>query len=211
ELGCPGDWMPDCRASELLDPDGDGVYTFTTTAIPAGSYEVKVAHNLSWDENYGAGGVPGGANIPFFVAAGGDRTTFSYVLATHILTVDAGVAPPNLREQRAQWLTRDVLAEDLPPSAASWTFRPFHAPAGGLVATPDGVSGGDSLPLTLEPAGLPAALRAKFPNLASYHALRVPPAGLRDILTGQLAVAAFDASGRLTDATGVQIPGVLDD
>jgi pullulanase-type alpha-1,6-glucosidase len=211
ELGCPGDWMPDCRASELLDPDGDGVYTFTTTAIPAGSYEVKVAHNLSWDENYGAGGAPGGANIPFFVAATGDRTTFSYVLATHILTVDAGVAPPNLREQRAQWLTRDVIAEDLPPSAASWTFRLFHAPAGGLVATAAGVSGGDSLPLTLDPAGLPAALRSKYPNLASYHALRVPPADLRDLLTGQLAVAAFDASGRLMDATGVQLPGVLDD
>ncbi len=32
ELGCPGDWQPDCLQSWLEDPDGDGVYTFVTTA-----------------------------------------------------------------------------------------------------------------------------------------------------------------------------------
>ena len=47
ELGCPGDWSPDCLRSWLQDPDGDGLYTFTTTAIPAGSYEAKVALNES--------------------------------------------------------------------------------------------------------------------------------------------------------------------
>ena len=34
ELGCPGDWQPDCLKSWLQDPDGDGIFTFTTTAIP---------------------------------------------------------------------------------------------------------------------------------------------------------------------------------
>ena len=58
ELGCPGDWDPDCLRSWLQDPDGDGIYTFETTALPAGSYETKVAINESWDVNYGAGGVP---------------------------------------------------------------------------------------------------------------------------------------------------------
>ena len=55
ELGCPGDWDPSCLRSWLEDPDGDGIYTFETTALPAGSYETKVAINESWDENYGAG------------------------------------------------------------------------------------------------------------------------------------------------------------
>ncbi|MFN8374840.1 MAG: hypothetical protein U0694_18415 [Anaerolineae bacterium] len=32
-IGCPGDWSPDCLRSWLQDPDGDGVYTFVTTAI----------------------------------------------------------------------------------------------------------------------------------------------------------------------------------
>ena len=67
EIGCPGDWEPDCLRSWLQDIDGDGTYSFSTTAIPAGNYEFKVAINESWDENYGAGGVPGGANIPFTV------------------------------------------------------------------------------------------------------------------------------------------------
>jgi pullulanase-type alpha-1,6-glucosidase len=211
ELGCAGDWMPECRLSELTDPDGDGVFTFSTTAIPAGSYEVKVAHNLSWAENYGAGGARDGANIPFFVAATGDRTTFSYVLATHVLTVDAGVAPPNLKERRAQWLTRDLVALNLPADTRGWTFRLFHAPRGGLVATSTGVSGGESLPLTLEPGGLPADLRQRYPHLASYQALRVPSADVADVLTGQVVVASFDSSGRLADATGTQLAGVLDD
>ncbi|HEY3263276.1 MAG TPA: pullulanase-type alpha-1,6-glucosidase [Pseudonocardiaceae bacterium] len=212
ELGCPGDWMPECMRTWLQDPDGDGVYTFTTTGIPAGQYEAKVTHGLSWAENYGAGGVPGGANIPFFVAANGDTTTFSYVLATHVLTVIAGVAPPNLREQRAQWLTRGLLALDLPADITGWTFRLFYAPEGGMAATASGVTGGAWVPLTLDPDGLPADVRQRYPHLASYEALRVPTTiDAGSILTGQVAVAAFDAAGHLADATGVQIHGVLDE
>jgi pullulanase-type alpha-1,6-glucosidase len=212
ELGCSSDWAPDCMRSWLQDADGDGVFTFSTTAIPAGSYEVKVAHGLSWAENYGAGGARDGANIPFFVVADGDRTTFSYVLATHELTVTAGIAPPNLREQRAQWLDRGLIAMDLPAEAAGWTFALVHAPAGGITATADGVSGGSSVPLGLDPAGLPAATRAKYPHLASYEALRVPSdVNVADVLTGQVVVAAFKPDGRLADATGVQLHGVLDD
>src|SRR6478735_448531 len=68
DLGCTGDWQPDCLRSWLQDTDGDGTYTFETTAIPAGSYEAKVTINEDWDENYGQGGVPGGPNIPFTVS-----------------------------------------------------------------------------------------------------------------------------------------------
>ncbi len=92
ELGCPGDWQPDCLRSWLEDPDGDGVYMFETAAIPPGTYEVKVAINESWDENYGAGGIRNGPNIPFTVALG-DVVRFSYVAATHVLTVTSGPAP----------------------------------------------------------------------------------------------------------------------
>ena len=65
ELGCSGDWDPGCLRSWLQDLDGDGIYTFETTALPAGSYAGKVAINESWDENYGAGGVLNGPNIAF--------------------------------------------------------------------------------------------------------------------------------------------------
>src|SRR5262249_18539301 len=57
----------------------------------------------------------------------------------------------------------------------------------------------------------PADLRQRFPQLASYEALRVPAVDVGAILSGQVAVAAFDGAGRLADATGVQIAGVLDD
>ena len=86
ELGC-NDWQPECMRPWLQDPDGDGTYTFTTKLIPAGSYEGKVAHGLSWAENYGAGGVFDGPNIAFTVPADGATTTFTYDVATHILTV----------------------------------------------------------------------------------------------------------------------------
>jgi glycosidase len=90
ELGCADDWDPSCLRSWLEDVDGDGVYTLTTTAIPVGSYETKVAINEGWDENYGQGGVPNGANIAFTVPADGAKVTFRYVAATHVLTVSAG-------------------------------------------------------------------------------------------------------------------------
>lgn len=98
ELGCPGDWQPDCLRSWLQDPDGDGIYAFATTAIPAGSYEGKVAINEGWDENYGQGGAPGGNNYAFTVAADGDETRFEYDAATHILTITTAPIPPVVLE-----------------------------------------------------------------------------------------------------------------
>ena len=57
----------------LQDPDGDGIFTWTGTGIPAGNYEFKIAHDSSWDENYGDGGAPDGANIAFTVPDGRAR------------------------------------------------------------------------------------------------------------------------------------------
>ena len=90
ELGCAADWSPDCMRPWLQDPDGDGTYTFTTSLIPAGGWEVKVAHGLSWAENYGVGGVPDGSNYSFTVPSAGATTTLSYDLATKVLTITTG-------------------------------------------------------------------------------------------------------------------------
>src|SRR4051795_9752143 len=89
ELGCSGDWDPSCLRSWLQDPDGDGTYTFVTTALPAGAYETKVAINEDWPVNYGAGGVLNGPNIPFSVPFDNAKVTFSYVASTHVLTITA--------------------------------------------------------------------------------------------------------------------------
>lgn len=86
ELGCPADWDPTCLRSWLQDVDGDGTYSLTTASIPPGDYEAKVAIDESWDENYGQGGVPGGANVPFTVLPG-TRVRFSYDAASHVLSI----------------------------------------------------------------------------------------------------------------------------
>lgn len=84
EVGCSGDWDPACALTALTE-GGDGLY-HGTFSIPAGDYECKVALNGTWDENYGAGGVRDGANIPFTVSVDGE-VTFNYHPNTHILDI----------------------------------------------------------------------------------------------------------------------------
>ncbi len=95
ELGCPGDWQPDCLRSWLQDPDEDGIYTFETTALPAGNYEGKVALDESWGVNYGQGGAQNGPNIPFFVPFDYAKVTFEYNASTHVLSIRSGFGPDN--------------------------------------------------------------------------------------------------------------------
>jgi pullulanase-type alpha-1,6-glucosidase len=213
ELGCPGDWQPDCLRSWLQDPDGDGTYTFTTTSLPAGNYEVKVAINESWSENYGQGGVRDGANIPFTVARNGEAITFSFDATSKVLTVAEGETRGNIRQAAAHWVARDTIAWNVTGGAAN-TYRLHTMAGGGLTLTPQGVTGGETIALTFEQGGLSAALKAKFPHLSSYAALKIGAADLDKIpaaLKGQLAVDALDASGKVVDAAALQIPGVLDD
>ena len=76
--GLGADWAPDNTATQAADANNDGVWKFTTNAIPAGSYEFKATVGGSWDENYGKNGQPGGANVPFTVAKAGDTVHFYY-------------------------------------------------------------------------------------------------------------------------------------
>ena len=213
KLGCPADWSPDCLRSWLEDPNGTGVYTFTTTAIPAGNYQVKAAVGLSWDVSYGAGGVPGGPNIDFSVPADGTKVVFSYVAATHVLTVSNN-ALPSLKPLKAYWLSRHYIGWNVDAATPAVSYRLYAAPNGGLAATPTGITGGSSYPLTVNPGGLPASVKTKFPAQAGLRALKLSDrdaAHAATILTGQVAVGAFDSAGNLIDGTGLQIPGVLDD
>ena len=132
ELGCGGDWDPGCLRSWLQDIDGDGVYTFETTALPAGNYEGKATINEGWDENYGQGGTPGGANIPFFVPFDGAKVTFKYVASTHVLTILAGFTPDdNIAWDGLRHDSRDLLYRTPGGAVPAGTevlirFRTFH-------------------------------------------------------------------------------------
>ena len=74
----------------MQDPDGDGIYEFSTDQIPAGSYQAKVAIDESCAESYGAGGGPD--NIPFDVAEGA-TVHFFFDSDTNIPDIVVGAAP----------------------------------------------------------------------------------------------------------------------
>ena len=220
EVGCPGDWQPECLAAWLQDLDGDGVFTYTTDKIPSGTYETKVAHNLGWAENYGADGVLNGGNITFS-ASTGKPTTFSYDLATHVLTIEATDPPlPGTGESRARWIDADTIAwpaawvpTGTDPATLAWKL---HATPDAALRVTDGVVvGASALDLAFDAAGLTADQLATFPALAGDVALKLPAGtgrtAVEALLTGELLVAQYGADGLAQAITGVQIPGVVDD
>ena len=86
ELGCSGDWQPDCTKTDLALEPGTTTYA-AEFRVPAGSYELKVAINHSWGESYGQGS----GNVPL-VLAGPATLRFTYDDTTHAV----GVAPTDL-------------------------------------------------------------------------------------------------------------------
>ena len=75
------------------------------------------------------------------------------------------------------------------------------------------MTGGSVATLTRDPAGLPAALVAEHPELKGAVALRLDKKTaqqLPEILKGQVAVAMYDSTGTLLDATGAQTAIALD-
>ena len=90
EDGCTTDWAPDCLRSWLEDPDGDGVFTYSVTTIPPGTYEFKVALSENWDINYGMHGVLNGSNISFTVPATDTKVTLRWNSSTKVPSVKVG-------------------------------------------------------------------------------------------------------------------------
>lgn len=92
ELGCPTDFDPSCLRSWLEDPDGDGIYRFVTSALPAGTYEVLVTYDESFDVKFGQGGVQDGPQFSFTVPEGA-ATCFTFSPVTHILDISTNGCP----------------------------------------------------------------------------------------------------------------------
>ncbi len=119
----------------------------------------------------------------------------------------------DLSRQRAHWVDRTTLLWDVPATPGA-VFRLHHSPDAALKLTKQGLAGGESAPLTPDPAGVSTALRARFPYLAGSTVLKLSAADAAHAETWvreQLAVSERDPGGSSGDATGVQIPGVLDD
>ncbi|NYF60186.1 pullulanase-type alpha-1,6-glucosidase [Micromonospora purpureochromogenes] len=120
----------------------------------------------------------------------------------------------DISKQKAHWIDRSTVAWATPPTDGK-QYALVAAPAGGL-SIADGELAGTytSLPLRAQRNGLTETQRAAFPHLWSYRTFTLDRADLAKVpaaLRGQLVVTERDAEGVLLGATGVQIPGVLDD
>ena len=220
-LGCSENWQAQCLAP-LLEPVGDGTYTYSTTALPEGDYEFKVAIGGSDNENYGQDGAVGGANYQFATKAN-KLVTFTYDSSTHKVAIASADAPvAGNGEQRAYWVSANTLAwpTSLLPEgvtraqvldgSAALSYELVTAPEGGAGLSDGAVTGATTTALSVA-GDLPAEVTTAHPNLNGYIALNAPidEAVAREALTGQIAVA--QKSGESINAfTGVQIAPVLD-
>eukprot|EP00252_Welwitschia_mirabilis_P015406 TRINITY_DN3386_c0_g2_i1.p1 TRINITY_DN3386_c0_g2~~TRINITY_DN3386_c0_g2_i1.p1 ORF type:complete len:1084 (+),score=223.69 TRINITY_DN3386_c0_g2_i1:71-3253(+) len=117
----------------------------------------------------------------------------------------------NLLFSRAFWLSKDLFAWNGNIDKAKYYL--FVSRDANLKITAEGVKGEDTVILLEEEhQGLPLKIKEKFPHLANYKALKLPPhVDVRGLIKSQLAVACVDDHGIPVDATGIQLPGVLDD
>ena len=220
-LGCSENWQAQCLAP-LLEPVGDGTYTYSTSALPEGDYEFKVAIGGSDNENYGQDGAVGGANYQFATKAN-KLVTFTYDSSTHKVAIASADAPvAGNGEQRAYWVSANTLAwpTSLLPEgvtraqvldgSAALSYELVTAPEGGAGLSDGAVTGATTTALSVA-GDLPAEVTTAHPNLNGYIALKAPidEAVAREALTGQIVVA--QKSGESINAfTGVQIAPVLD-
>jgi pullulanase-type alpha-1,6-glucosidase len=121
----------------------------------------------------------------------------------------------DISRQRAYWLAADSIGWQPQANPADIDqYRLYYDADAGITLGESGLSGGSFITLTVNVDGLDPDIQAKFPHLASLPALEVATANLpmvADILKGQFVIAAYGGDGTLLDATGLQIPGVLDD
>ncbi len=130
----------------------------------------------------------------------------------YVLPTEPGsVAGSDLSKQRAHWLTANTIAWDV-EHQAGMHYALYYAPQGGLSIENGAIVGGESLPLRYTSAALSEPLKAKFPHLTHYQLFleEVDQDVLATILQGQIAIAVT-LDGIVINATGIQIPGVLDD
>jgi glycosidase len=186
ELGCSGDWQPDCAATHLAVDADDGVWQ-RAFDVPAGSWEYKAPLNNAWDENYGGGAVPNGPNIALNLAAN-VNVKFYYDHGTHWITDNVNstiaVAPGSFQSELgcpADW-SPDCLRSWLqdPDGDGTYRFATTSIPAGNYEAKvalneswdvnygAGGVLNGPNIPFTV-----PANAETTFSYNGSTHVLTI--------------------------------------
>jgi pullulanase-type alpha-1,6-glucosidase len=207
QLGCANDNDAGCLRSWLQDPDGDGLFTFSTRALIAGTYSVTLTQDESAENLLSE-------SQAFTVAKDGDEIYFGYdTVKKEFLISTEGAPRGSLSKQKAHWVSRDTVLWNTVGSP-KYSYALVYSPEAALELTADGLVGGTEIPLTYEKAGADSAIKARFPHLAALTALKLSAADLSKVpeaLKSEIAVVLKDENGRVVDVTGVQLPGVLDD
>ncbi|MCS0636266.1 pullulanase-type alpha-1,6-glucosidase [Streptomyces sp. LP05-1] len=129
-----------------------------------------------------------------------------------LLPTGPAASAPDLGKAEAQWIDATTVVWKARPAGAA-SRQLMYAPHGGISAA-DPTAGGTARWLRLLPATLSAAQRAAYPHLKDWPAYVIDPrdrSRVPEALRGQVVAAQHATTGALLAATGVQLPGVLDD
>jgi pullulanase len=114
---------------------------------------------------------------------------------------------------QAHWLSRQFIGWPINFSRDA-TYSLHYDPNGDMRITPEGLQGGQTIPLEFAGNTLSDDLAERFPHLWNARQLQIPDEYLDQVpemLKGQLAIRAVNADGEIMGTTALQIPGVLDD
>ncbi|MGW1062848.1 pullulanase-type alpha-1,6-glucosidase [Micromonospora rubida] len=150
-----------------------------------------------------------------FAAAGREVWLLAGTPGRLLPSTSSGVSRDvDITQQKAHWIDRSTVAWQAGPTEGR-TYALVAAPAGGLSVVDGELSGTyTTLPLRAQRNGITEAQRAKHPHLWAYQAFSLDRGDVAKVpaaLRGQLVATERDARGALLGATGVQVPGVLDD
>ncbi|XP_022765473.1 pullulanase 1, chloroplastic isoform X2 [Durio zibethinus] len=117
----------------------------------------------------------------------------------------------SLLHSRAYWVSKTIIAWNVDIGDGSCYL--YASKIAALSVTDNGIQGCDvEIKLEEDGNGLPPNVIEKFPHIRDFRAFKVPPAlDAKNLLKCQLAVAAFNSQGKCSKATGLQLPGILDE
>ncbi len=216
-------------------PDGDyagwGLHVWTGAASPTDwANPIMPAGQDGFGAFFRVPLVPGATSLSYIIHRGDEKdlpadqsldlTTFGHEIFV-LSGVERYLLPQiggpgvdaDLTKAKAQWISADTVAWDI-EARTNAVYSLVAAPDGGLEVTPTGLATGRLVRLLPNPSGLTPAQLEQFPHLAGFAAFTVDPrdqGAAAEALRGQVAAQERSADGLLLTATGVQIPGVLDD
>ncbi|WP_203234177.1 alpha-amylase family glycosyl hydrolase [Actinomyces sp. 565] len=157
EMGCISDWQPDCEQALLTQDPVSGLYTGTFD-IPAGTWQYKVAIGGTWDENYGADGVPGGDNI-YYTTDGLKPVTFYYDARTHLVWHEV-TEPPAADPGAEPTAVPTAPSTSVPGADPSAEATASAQPGASAQSTAPAAVGGSTAPAAVGESTAPAATAA---------------------------------------------------